>query len=340
MAGQDYLHRSAALFSAVFPVVWLGLLLIYAARRRVTAEAILTAFTMGFLSALTVGISFLTVAAVTAGSDVISLKGVFATSFLAAALPEEAAKLAVILTIVYRHEDVISPLDYILTAGWVGLGFAGLENIFYVFGEFADRDGKWLSLAIARAATAVPSHTMSGVLMGILLASSLEERAHKARWMIASFLIPFFLHGLYDVCVVSLREQANGLPFSAEPWHLALGLGVVMTFEAWLAFALVRYGRSRWHETLAPPLRSGQSRWIEYSFRMLLILTMLIAIGLIGLGIFGVWKRHNISAFAGAGIAWLGIAYTTRLLCLTAKDHPSDLTVSPQVPISKDLASG
>ncbi|MGO4523747.1 PrsW family glutamic-type intramembrane protease [Microvirga sp. 2MCAF35] len=303
-----------------------------------TVEAVGTAFSAGILSALTIAVSILTISTLTAQGDAIGLKGVVAISFLAAALPEEAAKLAVLVTIVYRHEDIRSPLDYILAAGWVGLGFAGLENIFYVFDELTDKDGRWLSVAFARAATAIPSHTISGVLMGCLLARSVDERARKTWWVAAALVVPFLLHGLYDICALPLRKEFAGFLTSVDRWHFAFGLGVVMTIEAWLTVFLLRRDQVMWGRTA--PLLGDRSRWIEYSFTGLIILTVLISLGLIGFGIFAVQERNFASSFAGAGIAWLAIVYATRLLRQPVKVHLSDLTPSSQVPISKDLASG
>ncbi|QRM28402.1 PrsW family intramembrane metalloprotease [Microvirga sp. VF16] len=333
----DYLLRSAALFSAIFPVVWLGLLLVYASRRRMMAEAANVAFIAGFLSALTVLISFLTASSVAEG-NVIGLKGVVAISFLRAALPEEAAKLAVLLTIVYRHEDIQSRLDYILAAGWVSLGFACLENIFYVFGELNGKDSRWLSIAFARAVTAVPSHTITGVLMGCLLARSVDEKAHKIWWIVGAFFAPFLLHGLYDVCVLPLRKEFAGFLTLIDRWYFAFGLGAVMTLEAWLTAFLIRQGQVRWRK--AAPLPSSGSRWIEHSFTVFVVLTVLLSLGLVVFGIFATWKGNFGSGLAGAGIAWLGIVYVTWLLRGPVKVGLSDLTPSPQVPISKDLTSG
>lgn len=300
-------------------------------------EATNVAFIAGFLSALTVLISFLTASSM-AEDDLIGFKGVVAISFSRAALPEEAAKLAVLLTIVYRHEDIQNPLDCILAAGWVGLGFACLENIFYVFGELGGKDSRWLSVALARAMTAVPSHTIIGVLMGCLLARRVDERVHKIWWFIAAFLGPFLLHGLYDVCVLPLRKEFAGFLASVDRWHFAFGLGAVMTFEAWLTAFLIRRSQLQWGMTA--PLPSRRSHWIEYPLAAFVTLTVLISLGLIVFGIFATWKGNFASGLAGAGIAWLGIVYVTRLLRQPAKINLSDLTPSPQVPISKDLTPG
>lgn len=305
-----------------------------------TREAAGFAFINGFFSALTVGVSFLTINAVAAGSSHMGLEGAVALSFLSAALPEEAAKLAVLLTIVFRHEDIDRPIDYVLAAGWVGLGFAGLENIFYVFGELTSDNMRWLAVSAARAATAVPSHTITGVLMGLLLARTLDDKANRALWIAAAFVLPFLLHGLYDVCVISHRKEFGGFLTAAQRWCFALGLGAVMTAEAWLTVFLVRRSRLRWGKATAASALNGWFRWKRLFFMVITVLTVLTSLCLIGLGLIGVWRRDAISSLAGAGIAWLGIVYVMRLIRGSFEADPSDLPVSPETHVSKGLVSG
>ncbi|NBJ11364.1 PrsW family glutamic-type intramembrane protease [Microvirga arsenatis] len=339
MPVPDALLRLSALLSAIAPAIWLGLLLVYAARRRVTAEAVNIAVVGGSLSALTVAISFLTLSSVAAGSDIIGIKGAVAISFLSAALPEEAAKLAVLLTIVYRHEDVRTPLDLILTAGWVGLGFAGLENVFYVLSEL-DGDRQWPIVALARAVTAVPSHTVMGLLMGLLLARAAEKDTRKGWWIAAAFLGPFLLHGIYDVFVLSHRDQSSGLQVLLKRWEVAFGLGVVIATETWLFVALLRQARARWSGDAAPSARSTGAGWTRLWFVLVVFPTVLVALCMTGLGGYGIWTQHSLSSLMGTGIAWLGIVFAMRILRQPAEGAVSGLTPSPQVPISKDLASG
>jgi hypothetical protein len=308
--------------------LWLGLLLAYAARGRLTREAAALAFVNGSFSALTISISFLTVKAVAASSYHIGFEGVIAISFLSAALPEEAAKLAILLTIVCRHEDIQRPIDYVLAAGWVGLGFAGLENVFYVFGELTGKNMRWLAVSTVRAATAVPSHTITGALMGLLLARTLDDKANRTLWIAVAFALPFLLHGLYDVCVLSLRKEFGGFLTEVQRWHFALGLGAIMTAEAWLTVSLVRRSRLRWDKTSPAPALNGQSRWKKRFFTMVIALTVLTSLGLIGLGIIGIWRRDATSTLAGAGIAWLGIVYVMRLIRSSFKAEPSDFSPS------------
>jgi RsiW-degrading membrane proteinase PrsW (M82 family) len=327
---QESLYRTAALLSAILPVVWLGLLLIYAARKRMTLEAVTTAFTAGFFAALLILVCHLTVSAVV-DENAFGIKGAVSISFLTAALPEEAAKLTVLLTIVYRHEDIRNPLDRILAGGWVGLGFAGLENVFYIFARLLSDEKSWPILALGRAGTAVLGHVMMGLLMGTLLARAFDEKAHKGWWITAAFLAPLLLHGLYNICVLSLRDEPVGFLSWAERWHLGLGMGFFLAVEAWLTVFLVRQGMLGWSRSFPPTLKTSRPRWIEHCFTALLVLTVILAIGMIGLGSLGVWKRYSVSVWGGAGIAWLGAVYLARILGSPAKESPLVIQPSPSI---------
>jgi RsiW-degrading membrane proteinase PrsW (M82 family) len=316
---QESLYRTAALLSAILPVVWLGFLLIYAARKQMTLDAVTTAFTAGFFAALLILVCHLTVSAVV-DESAFGIKGAVSISFLMTALPEEAAKLAVLLTIVYRHEDIRSPLDRILAGGWVGLGFAGLENVFYIFARLLSDDKSWPILALGRAGTAVPSHVMLGMLMGTLLARAFHGKAHKGWWITAAFLAPFLLHGLYNTCVLSLRDGPAGFLFWAEHWHLGLGMGFFLAVDAWLTVFLVRQGMLGWGRSFPPVFKTNRPRWVEHCFTALLVLTVILALGMIGLGGLGVWKKYSVSVWGGAGIAWLGAVYLARILGAPAKE--------------------
>ena len=54
-------------------------------------------------------------------------------SFLAPAFVEEALKFSVLYYVVYKMKDFNEPIDGIVYGVTVSLGFATLENIYYVF---------------------------------------------------------------------------------------------------------------------------------------------------------------------------------------------------------------
>lgn len=118
----------------------------------------------------------------------------FMISFFGAALPEETAKLLIVFYFSLRHEDLTRPIDALILAVAVSLGFAVIENVFYVI----QSESNWGTIAILRAFSAVPMHGATGVLMGYFAARKLAETEHYRRYVVLMLLVPVLMHGVYD----------------------------------------------------------------------------------------------------------------------------------------------
>lgn len=166
-----------------------------------------------------------------------------ATAFLVAALPEEGAKFALLLGFALRHEDRETPADAIRMAVAIALGFALLENLFYVW-DTPD----WAWVALMRAVTAVPSHAFDGLLMGACAAAALMRPHRRAIWLALALLLPVAAHGLYDAPLMTLSDdRAHGYRSALLLWFAALLL-------AELVIAVLLLRRSRRHPRLHAPL--------------------------------------------------------------------------------------
>ena len=75
-------------------------------------------------------------------------------AFTVAAIPEEAAKLLMLWLLLRRNPYFDEHLDGIVYAVCIGLGFAAIENIMYLFNAGED----WAGVAIARGLLSVPGH--------------------------------------------------------------------------------------------------------------------------------------------------------------------------------------
>jgi RsiW-degrading membrane proteinase PrsW (M82 family) len=114
-------------------------------------------------------------------------------AFFVAALPEEALKLLALWLLLRKNPFFDEHIDGIVYAVYVSLGFAAVENIFYLVGNM----DSWLTVGIARALLAVPGHYAFGVLMGFFY--SLYYFVHRSRRnRILIFAAPFLAHGIYD----------------------------------------------------------------------------------------------------------------------------------------------
>ncbi len=173
-------------------------------------------------------------------------------AFFGAALPEELAKGLVLLFILMRHEDLGRPIDAVVPALGIALGFATIENIIMVI----DEPG-WVLTAASRAVVAVPGHAFYGLLMGFYATKFLADR--RRRHLVAMFMVPTALHTLYDVPLLTIdRASAIGLPLEFLPmWpYVGLFLATLTCFVA-LAFAVVRVLRRTPAFRAPRPLGSG-----------------------------------------------------------------------------------
>jgi protease PrsW len=111
-------------------------------------------------------------------------------AFLIVALVEEFSKFIFVRGILYRNANFNEPFDGIVYSVMVGMGFATLENIMYVYTE------GW-GVAILRMFTAVPAHASFAVLMGYYLglAKFVHKKSHYGWYALG---IATLFHGAYD----------------------------------------------------------------------------------------------------------------------------------------------
>ena len=121
-----------------------------------------------------------------------SIAEITAMAFIVAALPEETFKLLALWLVLRKNPFFDEHFDGIVYAVCVGLGFAAIENIGYIFSY-----DEWVSVAISRSLLAVPGHYAFAVLMGYYY--SLHHFVDRsARTAACILLIPFLAHGIYD----------------------------------------------------------------------------------------------------------------------------------------------
>lgn len=111
-------------------------------------------------------------------------------AFLLVALVEEFSKFIFVRGLLYRNANFNEPMDGIVYAVMVSMGFATFENILYVY------EGG-LATAIARMVTAVPAHATFGVLMGYYLGKAKFEHK-KAYYVWHALGVATLFHGAYD----------------------------------------------------------------------------------------------------------------------------------------------
>ena len=117
--------------------------------------------------------------------------GALWNAFVGAAMPEEATKLLMLWLLLRRNKYFDERFDGIVYACCIGMGFAGTENVLYLFGNIEN----WQSVAVSRAIFAVPGHFMFAVAMGYFYSN------------VSSVLADYVQEGTIE----PLEEGADGL---------------------------------------------------------------------------------------------------------------------------------
>jgi RsiW-degrading membrane proteinase PrsW (M82 family) len=157
-------------------------------------------------------------------------------AFGAVALVEELAKFIIIRSVFYKNRHFNEPLDGIVYSVMVSLGFATLENVFYVW-----KDG--ISSGFLRMFSAIPAHAMFAVVMGYYLGIARFRLKNEILYAGFGLIAAIFLHGAYDYFLF--------ISFIPGMW-----IGAVISFLAALWFSV----RSiRLHE-LASPFQEQEKR--------------------------------------------------------------------------------
>jgi RsiW-degrading membrane proteinase PrsW (M82 family) len=112
-------------------------------------------------------------------------------AFAVVAFLEEFFKFLFVRGILYRNKNFNEPLDGIVYAVMVGMGFATAENIIYVINGGG-------GTAILRMFTAIPAHALFAVLMGYWLGKAKFTHHRETYLSIMALVIATLFHGVYD----------------------------------------------------------------------------------------------------------------------------------------------
>ncbi len=110
-------------------------------------------------------------------------------SYLGIGFPEELVKFLAVLLLAYNSSEFNEPFDGVVYSVASSLGFATLENLFYVL------EGGVL-VGLVRAVLAVPSHALDGAVMGIYLGRA--KMMGYREGLTKALAYPVLLHGTYD----------------------------------------------------------------------------------------------------------------------------------------------
>ena len=126
-----------------------------------------------------------------------SITGIAMQAFFVVALTEELCKFAVLRLYAYRQKSFDEPLDGIVYSVMIAMGFATVENIFYVT-SYA-KIGQGYQVALLRMFLSVPAHATFGVLLGYHAGRARFNPARRNRLFMLGLFWAVFFHGTYDV---------------------------------------------------------------------------------------------------------------------------------------------
>jgi hypothetical protein len=117
--------------------------------------------------------------------------GVFVSAVVAPVV-EEGLKFCVVFFFVYKSVEFDEPMDGIVYAAAAGLGFATVENIFYVI------EGG-LPVAILRGFFSVPGHVIFSCIWGFALGiAKFRPEAERGRIIFLGLAGAMIMHGLFN----------------------------------------------------------------------------------------------------------------------------------------------
>jgi len=160
------------------------------------------------------------------------------TAFVVAALVEEFLKFAVLWWFAARRDAFDEPMDGIVYGAAASLGFAAIENVMYVFGQWmSDGAGGALGLAVARTLTSVPTHASCGVIMGACIGVARFTPGARGLWIALGLAGAIGVHGVYNFGIFGMgamdaQDSGIGVGASMLAFLTALGCGIVLSVLA------------------------------------------------------------------------------------------------------------
>jgi RsiW-degrading membrane proteinase PrsW (M82 family) len=197
---------------AILPVI---LLMIYIYRQdkyqKEPIKSLIKAFIGGMIAIpldilIVTGIDFLLGGTVLANT-------VFFSAFLEAGIPEELSKFLIFIIFIWNDKNFDEYFDGIVYATFIGLGFACVENIEYVF-QFGFQTG------VVRALLSVPGHFLFGVVMGYFFSLAKFHPEKRGTYLISGLMLAMLAHGLFDwlLMVASVLPLIGGIIYLVFLW--------------------------------------------------------------------------------------------------------------------------
>lgn len=138
---------------------------------------------------------------------------VFFSAFMEAGIPEELCKFIIFMIFIWNDKNFDEYFDGIVYATFIGLGFACVENIEYVF-SYGVQTG------VVRALLSVPGHFLFGVVIGYFLSMAKFHPEKRGTYLWSGLLLAMLAHGLFDwlLMIASYMPIIGGIIYIIFIW--------------------------------------------------------------------------------------------------------------------------
>lgn len=163
-----------------------------------------------------------------------TVTGVIISSFFFVALVEEFCKFLPLRYYSLSRKSFDEPLDGIVHAVMIGMGFATIENIAYVVPA---ENG--LQTGVLRMFTSVPGHATFAVIIGYYAGKAKFDHVNRKALLLKGILLATFFHGIYDSCLFLTKV----LPETTSSLLLVAGALASLIIAVILSRRLIRLHR-------------------------------------------------------------------------------------------------
>lgn len=125
----------------------------------------------------------------------------FWLAFFISGAIEEFMKWFFLYYMIFHHPVFDEPYDAIVYSAAVSLGFATLENIFYIWSHSAS-----FAALLTRGLLPVSGHALFAVTMGYYMGKAKFNEEARKKHLTAAIAYPIFWHGLYDYILLSVES--------------------------------------------------------------------------------------------------------------------------------------
>ena len=130
---------------------------------------------------------------------------------LGAPIIEESCKFLTVYFTIYGSAEFDEPMDGVVYSVAVALGFASLENAFYLYKTYHDTEGSLPTVTVIRGFFSVPGHALFAVMWGYPLGiAKFSSRALDRNLVAVGLILGMVFHGIFNGPDAARSHLARG----------------------------------------------------------------------------------------------------------------------------------